>query len=147
MPVSEKSRAIHAPTETVFRYLANPLNLPLFWPNIVEVRNVKRLTNGRQKFDWTYKMSSVRLEGCSETTDTPSHQRFITTLKGGFHGTIDWTLEAENDLTNIKIVFNYDIPAPLLKKHPADFIMRQNEADLETVLDNLKKNIETHIHA
>ena len=61
---------VKAPVDRVFDFLVDPNNLPEVWPNIIEVKNVKKSkSNDGFNFNWAYKMSGMRFEGKSETVE------------------------------------------------------------------------------
>ena len=41
----EKTITINAPVEKVFSYVEEPINLPEYWPSMVEVRDVEQWPN------------------------------------------------------------------------------------------------------
>ncbi len=46
------SISINAPVEKVFKYASNSVNQSEFWPNLIEVKNVKELPNGGYSYDF-----------------------------------------------------------------------------------------------
>ena len=44
---------VNTPVERVFDFLSDPNNLPEIWPNIIEVKNVKKTkANDSNTFNW-----------------------------------------------------------------------------------------------
>ena len=54
---------VDTPVERVFEFLVDPNNLPEIWPNIIEVKSVKKSKDNEGfNFNWAYKMSGLSFE-------------------------------------------------------------------------------------
>ena len=83
---------IDTPIERVFEFLADPNHLPEFWPNFIEVKNVKKSKGSDGfTFTWDYKMSGVRFEGKAETVEYVPYERLVIRSDKGLESTISPT--------------------------------------------------------
>jgi uncharacterized membrane protein len=122
-----KTALIDAPLEKVFAYYADPSNNPEIWPSLVEVKDVVLDEKGYPKtFRWTYKMAGMHFESSSE---------YLEYLP------IDFT--AVDGKTQITEQMDYSIPIPLLGKVAEKFLIKLNENEMTTILNNLKARMES----
>lgn len=131
---------INAPVEKVWEYTI-PENLPEIWPSLVEVKNVKELPNGGYSWDWTYKMAGMRFTGSSEHVEVVENERTVS-KSTGIESTITWTYAPEGGGTRMTSLTEYTIPVPLLGKVAEAFIVKMNENESNTILENLKARLE-----
>ena len=142
MATIHKSLTVQAPAAKIFSYVNNPVNLPEFWPSVIEVKDITKLPNGGNSFGWVYKMAGRRFEGTSEDTEYVENERTVTESKGGINSTITFTYEPEEGGTKVTIHTEYTVPIPLIGKIAESFILKQNEQETETLLVNLKARME-----
>lgn len=134
---------VDAPVDRVFNFLVDPHNLPLIWPNIVEVKNVKRSKNNEGfNFNWDYKMSGVQFEGQCEAIEYILYERLAVKSNKGLDSTITWRFQSTGQDTRVTLTFEYQIPASLLKQTKEQVILRENEHEVEAMLQNLKSRLE-----
>jgi uncharacterized protein YndB with AHSA1/START domain len=134
---------IAAPLERVFEYLDQPEKLPEVWPSMLVVSNVQRRPDGGYAFDWTYKMAGIRFKGHSDTTEYVRNQRIVTESHEGIESRFDWQFSAEGEGTRLICETQYSLPSSLLDKLAERFLLRSNEREAQTVLDNIKSRLET----
>jgi uncharacterized membrane protein len=142
MATVQKTIHINAPVEKVYGYVDIPTNAPEYWPSLVDVRDVEPLPNGGQKYKWTYKMAGMRLEGSTEDTERIPNQRTVGHSKGGIESVITWGFQPEDGGTRVTFNVDYKVPIPVLGKLAEAMIVRQNEREAETLLENLKARME-----
>jgi len=129
--------------ERVFDFLADPNNLPEIWPNIIEVKTVKKSKNNEGfNFGWTYKMSGVQFEGKCETIEYVPYERFIVKSNKGLDSTITWRFQPGGRETHVMLKMEYQIPSSLLKKTKEEFVLHENEHEVDAMLQNLKSRLE-----
>jgi len=138
----QKSITINAPVEKVFAYLSDPNHLPEIWPSMVEIKDVKPAPTGGYNFGWVYKMAGMRFDGASETTEEIPNQRTVTKSTKGIESQFVWDYKPENGGTNLTVDIEYKVPVPLLGKLAESFIIKQNEHEADTLLNNLKSRME-----
>lgn len=139
--LSEKR--IKAPVNRVFDFLSEPQNLPEIWPNIVEVRNIKRPKIGNAlQYDWTYKMSGMRFDGKSDMVDYVLYERMVIKSQKGPVSTITWNFDMVERETQVKLEIEYEIPGSLLNKVNEKIIVQEQEHEVGAMLDNLKSHVE-----
>ena len=142
MATVNKSITINAPIEKVFKYSAEPSNLPEIWPSMIEAKDIQPLPNGGNKFRWVYKMAGIRIEGISEDTEFIPNQRSVSKTEGGVESEIIWEYQSEGEATKVTFSAEYTVPIPLIGKLAEAFIVKLNENEAETLLANLKARME-----
>jgi uncharacterized membrane protein len=142
MATVNKSITINAPIEKVFKYSAEPSNLPEIWPSMIEAKDIHPLPNGGNKFRWVYKMAGIRIEGISEDTEFIPNQRSVSKTEGGVESEIIWEYQSEGEATKVTFSAEYTVPIPLIGNLAEAFIVKQNENEAETILANLKARME-----
>ncbi len=134
---------VNAPVERVFDFLVDPNNLPEIWPNVIEVKNVKKSKDNEGfNFNWAYKMSGLPFEGKCETIEYIPHERLVVKTNKGLDSTITWRFQPLGRETNMTLRFEYQVPSPLLKRIKEDIVIQENEHEVEALLQNLKSRLE-----
>ena len=134
---------VDTPVETVFNFLGDPNNLPEIWPNIIEVKNVKKSKdNPGFNFNWTYKMSGLPFEGKCETIEYMPYDRLAFKTNKGLDSTITWRFQPSGQETHVTLKFEYQIPSSLLKRIQEDVVIQENEHEVAALLQNLKSRLE-----
>jgi uncharacterized membrane protein len=134
---------VETPVERVFDFLLDPNHLPEIWPNVIEVKNVKKSKDNESfNFNWTYKMSGLPFEGKCETIEYTPYERLVVKSNKGLDSTITWRFQPTGRETHITFRFEYQIPSSLLKRMKEDFIVQENEHEVEALLQNLKSRLE-----
>lgn len=132
--------------ERVFDLLVDPHHLPEIWPNIIEVKNVKRSKNNEGfNFSWTYKMSGEQFEGKCETIEYVPYERLVFKSNKGLDSTISWRFQPGGRETHVTLKFEYQIPSSLLKKVKEEIVIRENEHEVDAMLQNLKSKLELEL--
>ncbi len=137
MPNVEKETTVEAPIEEVFHYISEPLNLPEFWPSLMEIKDVQSLPNGGYSARWVYKMVGMRFESEREYTEIVPNQWFVIKTKGGIRSTITWTFRSKEDMTRVTLTIEYKVPIPLLGKLAEAIIVRMNDQEGDLIMDHL----------
>jgi len=134
---------LQAPSDQVFSFVVDPRNLPEFWPNIVEVRNVKKSkSNEGFNFSWVYKMTGEQFEGNCETIEYRPYDRLAIKTSNGLNSTIIWSFRPTGQETQVTLQFEYQIPASLLKRTKEEIVTHEAEHELDAMLQNLKTRLE-----
>lgn len=139
MATIRRSISIHAPTERVFDYVADPTHLPAIWPSLVEVRNVVSHDAGAS-FDWDYKLLGIRIHGHSDPVERVPNERLVTRSVRGIPNTFRWLFSRHDDDTEVALEVDYESPLP--GKLAERMVGRVNEREAETLLKNLKRRLE-----
>ena len=136
-----KSIIINAPIEKVFSYVSDSRNLPEIWPSLHEVKNFKRLRDGKITDSWTYKMAGIRLKGTT-TTQYVENVEVISRTKGGVKSIQIWTFKPANGGTKVTVDVEYTIPIPVIGKLAEKIVVMINEHEGDVVMANLKSRME-----
>ena len=134
----EREITVIAPIDDVYEYLLNPVNLPEFWPGVVEVSNTRKLPNGGYSGDFIYKMAGMRFEGHGEDVDIVPNQWMVTETTSGIKSRITWTFRARGEETRVTLTIEYIIPIPLLGKLAEAIIVKMNEQEADLMMFNLR---------
>jgi uncharacterized protein YndB with AHSA1/START domain len=138
----EKSITVNAPIEKIFNYISDQTHLPEIWPSLVEITDIKPLPNGGTTNRWKYKMAGIRLSGTSEDTEYVTNKRLVSKTKGGVDSIQTWTFQPEGGGTRVTFGVEYTLPVPVLGKLAEAIILKMNEREGKTILENLKAIME-----
>ena len=138
----EKTISINAPVEKIFSYISDPINLPEFWPSLIEASDVQTLPNGGHSNRWLYKMAGIRFEGTSEDVECVQNQRLVSKTKGGVESTQTWAFQSEAGGTRVTFTTEYTVPIPVLGKLAEAIIVKMNDHEGDLVMANLKARME-----
>ncbi len=138
----QRAITVHAPVERVFAYMNDPCNLLEIWPSMVEIKDVKPNPKGGHDFGWVYKMAGMRFDGASEIVEHETNRRMVTQSTKGIESRFAWTFEAVDGDTRLTVDIEYNVPIPLLGKLTEALIVKQNEHEATTLLENLKSRME-----
>jgi uncharacterized membrane protein len=134
---------VDTPVERVFDFLLDPNNLPEIWPNIIEVKNVKKSKDTEGfNFNWTYKMSGLPFEGKCETIEYTRYERLVVKSNKALDSTITWRFQLSGRETHVTLRFEYQIPSSLLKRMKEEIVIQENEHEVDALLQNLKSRLE-----
>lgn len=137
---------VNIPVDRVFDFLADPNNLPEIWPNVIEVKNVKRSkTNDSFTFNWVYKMSGIQFDGKCEAVEYVPYDRLVIQSSKGLDCTINWKFRPGGQTTHLTLRFEHEIPSSLVKRTKEEIVLRENEHELEAMLQNLKSRLELEL--
>ncbi len=142
MTVIERSVSIKAPIPKIFEYWNDPENLIDLWPSITEVKDVEKLENGGTRFKFTFKVAGISIQGTSEDTEIVENEYVVNETRGGIKSTMKVEFKSSGQETEVNIRNEYQIPIPLLGKLAEAAILKQNEQEVEEVLNNLKIRME-----
>jgi uncharacterized membrane protein len=134
---------IKAPVDRVFDFLVDPNNLPQVWPNIVEVKNVKKSKiNHGFNFNWVYKMSGLRFEGKCETVEYIQYELLVVRSNKAFESTTTWRFQSGGRDTHLMLKIDYEIPAILLNQMKEEIIIQENEHEADAMIQNVRTRLE-----
>ena len=139
MPTIRRSISIHAPVARVFDYVGDPTHLPKIWPSMVTVSNVEPHPNG-SSFDWDYKLLGVRIRGHSDPVDLVQYERQVTRSVKGIPNTFRWLYTSHDGETEVTLEVDYKVP--VFGRLLEGVVGRANEREAETLLRNLKIEME-----
>ena len=134
----DKEVMLEVPIEKIFGYISNPRNMPEFWSNLMEIKDVKSLPNGGYSARWVYKMLGMRFDGTGEYTQIIPHRFFVIETKGGIRSTIAWTVRSWKNKTRVTLTIEYKVPIPLLGKLAEAIIVKMNEQEADLIMANLQ---------
>ncbi|UCH46443.1 MAG: SRPBCC family protein [Betaproteobacteria bacterium] len=139
----ERTIEINAPVEKVFAYIAEPMSMLEYLPEMMEVKDVDLNEEGvGSRYRWSYKLAGIRFEGESVVTEFVPNRRRVSKTKRGIVSTWAWNFEASDSGTKLSLTVEYAIPVPVLGKLGEAFMLRQQEAMADLVMANIKARME-----
>jgi uncharacterized membrane protein len=136
-----KCVTINAPIEKVYSYVSDSTNLSEIWPSLQEVKNFKKLPDGRTTDSWTYKMAGIQLKGTT-TTEYVENKKVESKTEGGVKSTQIWTFEPVDGGTSVTFEVEYAIPIPVIGKLAETIVVKMNENEGDAIMANLKSRME-----
>ncbi len=137
---------VNIPVNKAFDFLADPNNLPNFWPNVFEVKNVKKSKSSDGfTFNWAYKMAGIQFEGKCETVEYIPHERLVIQSGSGLNSITTWKFQPTGRDTHLTLRFEYEIPTSLLKQIKEEIVLRENEHEVDAMLQNVKSRLELEL--
>ncbi len=137
----KNSIVIHAPSDRVFAYMDDPMNLVEWLPGMFEVRNVIG-TGAGQQYEWTYKMAGPLLRGQSTVIEHHPNERAVHQNIGMISAIWGYTVEPHQEGTTLTIDVEYSIPIPVLGKLAEHIAIRRNKREFDMALTNVKETLE-----
>ena len=87
-------------------------------------------------------MAGVPLNGESTVTEHIPNERRVTDSKGGVLSTWTYTFEPHDGGTKLDIEIEYTIPVPVLGKLAEKLVLKRNEREADTAMENIKYKME-----
>jgi len=137
-----RSTTVHARAEDIFDFLEDKTHIPEFWPSMMEVSNIETLPNGGKKYQWAYKMAGLRIDGDSEEIEVVPNKKLVAKNRKGIEGSVTWLLNEHGTNTDVTLEMDYEVPVPVLGKINERAVHQFNEHEVNTVIANLKTQIE-----
>jgi uncharacterized protein YndB with AHSA1/START domain len=141
MSTIQTSTNINAPVEKVFAYATDPTNLAEWMTNLTEVTDVTGSGVG-QHYHWKFRMAGVPLRGESTVSEHVPNERRVLDGKGGVTSTWTLTFAPHQDGTMLNLNVDYTIPVPVLGKMVEKLVLKRNQRDADTWMENLKETME-----
>ncbi len=140
----KESVVIAAPPEKVFDMIDDAASMPEVWRNISNVRNLKRLPNGGNSFQFDYTMIGIRIEVTSVDLAHTRPLRIVTRTTGGITSTLNWDFQPVPGCaeTNLVLEIEYEVPVPVVGKLAEVIIAKVNVTDVVYALNYLKLKLE-----
>jgi len=137
----EKHTSIHAPVNSVFKYVIDPAHSAEWIIGMESMGNITGSAKG-DHYDWIYKMAGMMFNGKSEIVDQKQDQLQVVHSRGGVESTWTFAFYEEGGDTVLNLAIDYSVPVPVLGKFAEKLILKQNEKATEDSLALLKKNLE-----
>ena len=137
----KNSVAIAAPADRVFAYVDDPMNLPIWLPTMVEVRDVIG-TGAGQQFEWTSRMARSLLRGQSTVIEHVPNVHGLHQSIGMVNSTFGYTVEPHEDGATLTVAIQYAVPVPVLGKLAERVLLRRNAREFEVGIVTIKDVLE-----
>jgi len=125
----------------VFAYVDEPMNLPVWLPSIVEVRDVIGVGAGQQ-FEWTAKMAGLLLRGQTTVIEHVPDECGVHQTIGMVHSTFGYYVEPQGEGTALSIEIEYSVPVPVIGRLAERVLLRRNAREFEVGLVTIKDLME-----
>jgi len=137
---------VNASVDRVFDFLVDPNNLPEVWPNMIEIKNVKKSkSNDGFNFSWAYKMSGMRFEGKSETVEYIPYELLVIKSNKGLESTITWRFQPGAHETHLMLKIEFEIPTSLKNRMKEEIVIQENEHEVDAMIQNVKTRLELEV--
>ena len=137
----KNSIVIHAPTNRVFAYVDDPMNLVEWMPGMFEVGDVLGSGAGQQQ-TWTYKMAGLFLYGEATVVEHVPGKCAVHQTIGMIQSTFAYRVEPHEEGTTLTLEVEYSVPIPVLGKLAEHIAVRWNAREFELALVNVKETLE-----
>jgi len=137
----KNSIVVHAPPDRVFAYLDDPMNIPAWLPQAVEIHNVIG-TGAGQQFEWTAKMAGLLLRGQSTIIKHVPNRRALHQSIGMVSSTLGYCVEPREEGAELTLEVEYDVPIPLIGKLAENILVRRNAREFDLALVTVKEMLE-----
>ncbi len=132
---------IRAPVDELFGFVLDKARLIEWWPSMKEVRDVAPLPNGGYRFNWTYRMAGITVDGSGQDVEFIPNQLIVTENKGGIPSRFVWNFQALGKQTRLTLQAEYKLTGPL-GRLAEPVVLKLNEREADTILANLRRIVE-----
>ncbi len=137
----KNSIVIHAPTDRVFAYVDDPMNLVEWLPGMVEVADVIGSGAGQQQ-TWTYKMAGLFLHGEATVVEHVPGKCAVHQTIGMIESTFAYGVEPHEEGSVLTLEVKYNVPIPVLGKLAEHIAARRNAREFGLALISVKETLE-----
>ena len=137
----KNSIVIHAPTNRVFAYVDDPMNLVEWLPGMFEVGDVFGSGAGQQQ-TWTYKMAGLLLRGQATVVEHVPDKRSVHQTIGMIESTFAYSVAPHKEGSLLTLQVEYRVPMPVLGRLAERVARRRNAREFEMALQNVKETVE-----
>ncbi len=129
---------VKASQEDVFAFLADHTNDAQWLPGVENARN---FSGEGSTYQWevTFKMAGIPFNVAGQVTEHDPPQRHVVETRSGMVSTWDWTLEPEEDGTQVSLLMEYTIPVAGVGKIAEKVLLKQNEQVADQGVANLQR--------
>ena len=110
MPRAMRSAYLETTAEDLWSFLEAPQNITEWWPNCVQIYDVRRSEDGRLAFKWVDRCGELALRGEVEEVVEQAGKRLAVHITGDIHGDMAWRLEPQNGGVKLDFESDYDLP-------------------------------------
>ena len=146
MTTVETAIKIHAPIEKIFDTMVNPEDIPKFAP-IHVISNIKGEPGEKgSSADYEYHLLGLRLKQTVTVLEVRKPNEIVYEMAGGFPGKWTYTLEQQEDGTEVRTRVHYSVRGGIIGKIANWLIVnRMNQRNLELGQVGLKDFCESSI--
>lgn len=139
----EKDITIHAPVADVFKWVKWGPNFVGVWPNLIRSVEFKQDKNGLGVHKTVYNMVGIEIESTSCEVESIQSKKIVSKSGSPTHSTITFKFEEISEGTIVTLSIDYEIPLIVLRGLAKKIISRIIEKNIDTLLVNMKREIET----
>jgi uncharacterized membrane protein len=137
-----KSIIIEAPVDKVFEFMRDLRNWPQILPNFQEL-----VPDGKDRYRGVYRMAGVPLTHTSQVSDVVPNEGFKTSSSGALTSSLSYRFEKAGEGTRLTVEGNYEIPIPVLGRVAEAVVVKVNDREIGTALENLRDRLEAGANA
>lgn len=141
---TEKSIVIDAPVEKVFAYIVDPARAPEYMTGTDEVKDIKRLPDGRYTYTAVSKFLGMHVDFDDEQVEVVPNERIVEKMHGaGMDSTVTERFERlEDNKTRVSMVGETTLHAGPLAKFGESFFSKYFDHGVEMAMEAAKAHIE-----
>lgn len=145
----EKSIVVDAPVEQVFAYIVDPTHMPEYTPGGGDVKDIRRLPDGRYTYTEVSKFLGLHSETKCEQVEVVPNERIVEKEKGGgMDSTMALGFERLPDgKTHVSLVSETSLHAGPFAKFGEAFLAKYFDHGMEMAMEGAKAHIELSIPA
>lgn len=140
MPTITKKIVIHAPVETVFQFVTEPMNWTKYVTSLTEVKDISSSEpKPGTTFKWTYRMLGMNFHGRGHVTEHIKNKRFGMKMEGSFPIQETYTFTPVEGKTELSVEVNYEMPGKIMSVVAKKGLLEKiNKKEAEGVLNKIK---------
>jgi hypothetical protein len=143
MAAIHKETLINGHLEKIYDYVSQPSNSLEFWPDLIDISDLKLLPDGGYSYRWKYKIFNIVFRGTGECISMVPKGWITTRNTGGIDCTITYSFRSLGDKTKVNLTVEYQVHIPVLSRWSEESIVKMNTQKVETVLNNLRNKFES----
>lgn len=140
----EKSIVVSAPVEQVFAYINDPARELEYMTGVDEVKDIKRLPDGRYSFTEVDKFLGMHFDTKCEATEVVPNERIVEKMRGGgMDGVMTMRFEPlEGGKTRVSLTAETNIHAGPVSKFSEAFMVKYMDHGTSMAMEAAKAHIE-----
>jgi ligand-binding SRPBCC domain-containing protein len=142
MSLLERKLLINAPLKFVWDWIEWSPNLVGVWPNVISTVSYEQDDKGYGTQETIYMMSGMQFRVKARDIEKIPYERVVTRTESGINSTLTWVFTEVDGQTQIDFSAEYEVPIRALQGMAEELVKRLNEADLDSMLVNLKAKLE-----
>ena len=143
MEVIKKQVKIRAPAKKIMEFISNPKNMEIVIPNVIRNYNIsKRKPGPGFTFDWEFSMAGIPFRGKWKILEYNLPKKYVAVSEGMIKSRWTYFFTERASITTWQLSINYEPPKKALGKLTKNILIKMNERDADTFMQNVKNILE-----